>query len=407
MKGFFSKEQTTKADGQMKGYSCATCGLYKYTLSPKMNPYGKFKKGIMVIGEAPGEDEDRRSKPWQGKMGKVLQKKYKQLGIDLFEDCVSLNAINCRPVDDKGANRPPTDQEIACCRSKVVTAIKQYQPKVIILQGGAPLSTMFGDKWTGELGGITKWRGWAIPDREYRAWICPTFHPSYIERQEKESEVHALWQDDLEQAIKKAGEPFPEYKDEEKCIVTTDDIEGTLRKFNTPSMMAFDIETTGLKPYDTSSHQIVSISFCNNEEEAWAIPFPKTKKELKLLKKLLENPEVKKIAANMKYEDNWLTVLHNIRTSPWLFDTMQASHILDNRHGITSLSFQSYVRFGVPEYDQEVSPYLKSSDSHGVNRIMELTKGKASFRKLLLYNGIDSLMTFRLAMAQMKEVGIA
>ena len=69
------------------------------------------------------------------------------------------------------------------------------------------------------------------------------------------------------------------------------------------------------------------------------------------------------------------------------------------------MKFQAYVRFGTPDYDSEVEPYLKSPDSNTPNRVMELVRDETLFRKLLLYNGIDSLVTYRLAMLQMKELG--
>jgi hypothetical protein len=79
---------------------------------------------------------------------------------------------------------------------------------------------------------------------------------------------------------------------------------------------------------------------------------------------------------------------------------MLAAHIIDNRFGVTGLKFQSYVRFGVLGYDDDVAPYLKAKDSNSVNRIMELAETKEGMRKLLLYNGIDSLMEYRLAVLQ-------
>lgn len=406
MKGFFSKEQT-QTKGQMKGFSCASCRLYKYAFTPKMQPYGNFKKGIMVIGEAPGESEDKRGKPWQGKAGRALQRKCKELGINLFEDCVSLNAVNCHPTDKKGANRTPTEFEIACCRQKVINAVNQYKPKIIILLGGIALSSLIGYKWKSNLGGIMKWRGWTIPDQGYNAWVCPTFHPSFVERQEEKNEVEVIWTEDLRQALGKVNQLFLNYANAEDCVHVVEnenEAESVLAGLNEAGIMAFDIETTGLKPYNKNSHEIVSISFCNRLNEAWAMPFPKGMQGLKLLKRVLRNPKIGKVAANMKFENNWLDVLHGIEVSPWEFDTMQAAHILDNRPGITGLKFQSYIRFGVLGYDEDVSPFLKSPDSNTPNRIMELVKDKRSFRKLLLYNGIDSLMTYRLALLQMMEL---
>ena len=399
MKGFFSKEQT-QTKGQIKGFSCASCGLYKYAHTPKMQPYGNFKKGIMVIGEAPVYEDDQKGKPFHSKGGKLLQRKFKQLGVDLFEDCVSLNAVNCRPTDKKGADRGPTNQEIACCRPKVLQAIRKYKPKIIILQGGPPAQSLIGSKWKGDFGGIMKWRGWTIPDREYSAWVCPTFHPAFIERQEGENEAEIIWMQDLKNAFVKINASFPNLKNEEESVIITDDFESVIAEMNQPGAMAFDIETTGLKPYDTKKHKIVTISFCNELNKAYATPFPKKKKHLRLLKELLENPKVEKVAANMKYEDNWMNVLHGISVYPWGFDTMQAAHIIDNRFGITGLKFQSYVQFGVLGYDDDVAPYLKAKDSNSVNRIMELVETKEGMRKLLLYNGIDSLMEYRLAILQ-------
>jgi uracil-DNA glycosylase family 4 len=406
MRGFFSKEKTQIKGGETKGFSCASCGLYKFALTPKMEPYGNFRKGIMVIGEAPGEDEDRRGRPWQGKTGRVLQRKYAELGVDLFEDCISLNAVACHPTNKRGANRTPTNQEVACCRAKVLRAIKRYQPKLIILQGNIPTLSLIGGKWKGNFDGISKWRGWTIPDREFGAWICPTFHPSFIERQEEESEAEIIWTQDLKQAFSKLDDPFPNYKDEEECITVTDDIDSVLDLMSKPGLMAFDIETTGLKPYDRDRHQIVSISFCNDLEKAYATPFPTDRKHLRKLKALLENPKVGKIAANMKYENNWLDVFHGIQVNPWKFDTMQAAHILDNRPGITGLKFQAYVRYGLLGYEDEIKPYLTSKGSNEPNRILELISSAEGLRKLRVYNGIDSLMEYRLALDQMKELGM-
>ena len=398
MRGFFSKSSTQLKSGEMKGASCAACGLYKHALSPKMEPYGHFAKQIMVIGEAPSEDEDRKGVPWQGKAGRMLKHKYRELGIDLVNDCISLNAVACHPT-----SKAPTAQEIACCRSKVVQAIHKYKPKLIILHGSVPTESLIGHKWHHNFDGIMKWRGWTIPDREYGAWVCPTFHPSFIERQEGDSEADVIWTQDLERALSKLGEPFPKFKNEEESIVITEDIEMVLGKMNTFGMMAFDIETTGLKPY-AQGHRIVSISFCNNPDHAYAVPFPTKRKHLKMLRDLMENPKVGKVAANMKFEDTWLKVLHDIDVRPWLFDTMQAAHVLDNRPGITGLKFQAYVRQGIIGYDDDVAPYLKGEHPNAINRIMELVRTPEGLKKLLLYNGMDSLIEYRLARQQMKEL---
>jgi len=220
MRGFFNlKDFKSKSRPDGKTYSCASCGLYKYVLSPRMQPFGKFKKGILNLGEAPGETEDKKGKQWQGKAGQRLQEAYKKLGIDLFEDCLNFNAINCRPVDNKGNNRSPTNNEILCCRQRVLKVIEDYKPKVIVLFGQAALESVIGWRWTKQLGNISKWRGFTIPDQHFKAWLCPTFHPSYIERQQDSLELETIWMQDLKKAIKKIDEPkWPTKPDEEKSV---------------------------------------------------------------------------------------------------------------------------------------------------------------------------------------------
>ena len=184
-----------------------------------MRAYGEFKKEILNIGEAPGEVEDKRGMPWQGKSGRLLKKVYRRLGIDLFEDCLNVNAVLCRPMDKTGNNRPPTNLEIDCCRKSILQIIDDCQPKVIVLFGGSALYSALGKRWKRDLGGISKWRGFTIPDRDFKAWVCPTFHPSYVERSDG-GEVETIWAQDLEQAIKKVNEPLPLFKKPRITVLT-------------------------------------------------------------------------------------------------------------------------------------------------------------------------------------------
>lgn len=407
MKGFFevTPDQFQIKSGQRKGVSCAACGLYKNAESPRMKPYGGFEKEIMVIGEFPDQRDDSSGRPWQGKSGRFLKREYTKLGIDLDKDCLSLNSVNCFIGK---AGKKTSSHAITCCRPSILRYIQAHKPKVVILHGESALTSVIGSKWNKGLGGLAKWQGWAIPDVEFDAWICPTFSPDTILAQKEKSEVDILWKQDLEQAFSKIDEEFPYSGNPEDCIVITDDIPSVLEEMGDSSLFAFDIETTGLKPYDKNLHKIVSISFCNDLEKAYAIPFPTDRAHLKQLKQIMENPKIKKIAANMKYEDTWLSVLHNMEVANWYFDTMQAAHILDNRPGIAGLKFQAYVNFGVVGYEDDVSPYITTpnKNTYGVNRIMELVENETGFQKLLLYNGLDSLLELRLAMKQIRELGL-
>lgn len=417
MKGFFTTEQTqstSRPDG--KTYSCASCGLYKGIETPKMKPAGAFKGGILNVGPFPELTDDRKGKPFQGEMGKLLRSEYHHLGVDLFEDCLNTNAVTCVPVGPDGRSiERPTGYEVCCCRRSLDRLIRDNHPKVIILLGAEAVRAVLGTRWKNEraLNDIDLWRGFVIPDRMYNAWVCPVFDPALILKAEGRPEVLTIWRTDLERALSMVDVPFPTFKDEKKAVVVTDDVEGVLSKIvedclggTQKILLALDIETSGLKPYDKGVHQIACISFCYEEGRAYCIPAPRTKREKALLRKVLTEPSIGKVAANMKFEDTWLTVMYRIGVAPWVWDTMQAAHVLDNRPGITSLKFQSFVQFGVVGYEEAITPYLKSPDSNTPNRISEVLESPTLTRELMEYCGMDSLMTYRLARMQMEMMGV-
>lgn len=112
---------------------CGACQLYLGCESPKMPVAGKGRKGILVIGEAPGEREDDTGKPFVGKTGKYLQQTLAKFDVDLFRDCWVTNSAICRPKD----NILPA-QAITHCRPNVVNAIKELKPKTILLWEPGP-----------------------------------------------------------------------------------------------------------------------------------------------------------------------------------------------------------------------------------------------------------------------------
>ena len=417
--GFFSKrevESKTRPTG--KSLSCTACGLYKDVVSPKMKPFGEFKKGIMNIGEFPGETDDKRGKQWQGKAGKFLEKTYKSIGIDLFEDCININAINCRPINDKGSDRLPTAPEIDNCRKIVLAAIEKYKPKVIILFGQFALQSIIGHRWKKDLGSIQKWRGWNIPDQDFKCFICPVFHPTYVIRQiEQDDCTEIIWRKDLKNAIFCIDREFPIPNEPEIEIIEDltelnfipvkdhlnfKDENAKIKAKIEYKTIAFDYETTGLKPH-AEGHRIVCASIADTEDHAYVFMMPKTRKERLPFIEILKNPNIRKVAQNMKFEHTWSVVRLNTEVVNWHFDTMLASHTLDNREGVTGLKFQTYVQFGIVDYDSEINPYLRAEDEkngNSINRIMELVEQPGGSEKLLRYCAMDSIYEYRLAKLQ-------
>jgi DNA polymerase len=398
--GFFSIKDIQSATYSSRAHTCATCGLYKHVLSPKMEPFGNFKSGILNIGEAPGETEDIKGKQWQGKVGMALRQAYAKLGVDLFEDCLNFNAINCRPTDKVGNNRVPSPNEILCCRQRVLKVIAEYKPKLIVLLGGSAIRSVIGCRWKHDLGAIGRWRGWTIPDRELNAWVCPTFHPSFVERGEKE--IETIWMQDLERALCMIKEPL--LHETEKVEIVEDlsflpDLKGPV---------AFDYETTGLKPHNESRHQIICMSICNHPGKAFTFMIPQDREQRRNIRLFLKS-DIPKIAQNMKFEHTWTYNQFHCEVQNWTWDTMLATHIIDNRPDVTSLKFQVYVNFGLADYSSEITPYLSSKgpkNGNEPNHILELCKSADGRRKLLTYCGLDSIFEWRLAMLQQKLLGV-
>jgi DNA polymerase len=375
--------------------SCLTCGLHEEAESPKMQPYGDGERGILIIGEAPGQVEDRKGLPWQGKTGRLLQSTMHKFGIDLFKDCVCVNAVNCRPP----RNRTPKPFEIDCCREVIVAnIIDEFKPKVIILLGSIALQSFLSPRWPTDLGGITKWRGFKIPDRDYRCFVVPTFHPSYVVRMDSR-EVNTVWEQDLKLAVEARGEKFPRFPKPDIRII--DDLD-VLTNFE-PDEIAFDYETTGLKP-QRKGHRVVCASVAINDSLVYAFMIPPSPAEREPFVQLLCNPGIGKMAHNMKFEKAWSEERLRVEVVNWQWDSMLAAHQLDNRSGITGLKFQTYVNFGVADYSSEVTPYLRKKEDggNGFNSIYELLEEEGGKEKLLTYCALDSHYEYLLAKKQME-----
>jgi len=127
------------------------------------------------------------------------------------------------------------------------------------------------------------------------------------------------------------------------------------------------------------------------------VAFPYSKDIRQAWVQFLQSP-IPKIAHNLKMEDRWSRVHFGTAVNNWAGDTMLNAHILDCTKGVTGLKFQAFVHFGESGYDDITKPYLSGKGK--INRLHELP-----IEKLLLYCGIDSLMTWRLFVKQMRTLG--
>ena len=131
---------------------------------------------VMIIGEAPGADEDRIGRPFVGRAGQLLDRMLAAIGLDRSGVLVT-NVIYWRPP----GNRTPTADEIAACLPFVLRHIALVRPKILVLGGGTAARALLPPG-----PGITRLRGhWfdlAIPGLDDPVPTLPMFHPSFLLR---------------------------------------------------------------------------------------------------------------------------------------------------------------------------------------------------------------------------------
>ena len=129
---------------------------------------------IMVIGEAPGRDEDIQGKPFVGRSGQLLDKMFASIGLT-DEHIYITNVVNWRPP----GNRNPNTEELLFCKPLITRHIELFMPKIIVMVGGISFSALTGQN------GIMKNRGqWTyLSIGGHNIPALPIYHPAFLLRQ--------------------------------------------------------------------------------------------------------------------------------------------------------------------------------------------------------------------------------
>lgn len=380
---------------------CGACKLNTKCRSPLMPLDGRGKKRVMVIGEAPGAEEDLEGRPFVGASGKFLMECLEGTGLDLRRDCWIINSLSCRPENSVIDN----ERKIDFCRPRVIKFIREKKPEVVILLGGTAVKSVLGWLWKEDVGNVTRWAGWQIPSQEINAWVVPTFHPSHVLRQLKERPnervLQAYFQRHLYEAAQLTGRPWeevPDYKSRVEILLSPEQAARRIRQvYQNAQEVAFDYETTTLKP-DGPHASIFACAVSSGKE---TVAYPWLKETAQATAEMLSS-RVPKLGWNLKFEDRWTRRKMGFWVQNCVYDGMQGAHVLDNRKGITSLKFQAFVNLGLGAYDAGIKPFLKSKGgTNSPNRIRE-----APLKDLLLYCGLDSFLEYKLCKMQMKSLGM-
>ena len=136
---------------------------------------GNPKSKIMLVGEAPGANEDQEGLPFVGRAGQLLDKMLAAIGLDRKQVYIS-NIINYRPPD----NRRPTDEEMNRYLPFITKHIEIIEPKILVLLGSTAMNALIGNEAV-----ISKMRGKWIEKKfgNIKTSVIITFHPAFLMRQ--------------------------------------------------------------------------------------------------------------------------------------------------------------------------------------------------------------------------------
>lgn len=399
MQGFFTPSAWTQKESLSLVPACGQCGLYQHCKSPKMPVTGEGRRRVLIVAEAPGENEDKRGIQLVGNTGMNLVRILNNIGVNMRRDCWLTNALICRPKDEKGSNRKPTTEELGFCRPNLIKTLNKLKPDVVITLGGPATASIMPLAWKqGEVEEITRWVGWRIPCQKLNTWICPTYHPSYLLHEKNPAaELHVARH--LKAAFRLKDKPWPDgppdYDHRVEVIMNSD----TAADYISAIMLqgepiAFDFETTTLKP-DSKHAEIICCSVSNG---GTTIACPWHGRAVEATKNLIQS-DVPKIVANLRFEQRWCRKKLGCEVRNWHWDTVLGAHWRDCRRGIASLKFQAFVLLGTPDYDSHLDAYKESKDGNCnlPNRLKEVEPAV-----LMRYCGMDALLEVLVAQKQME-----
>lgn len=167
----------------------------RYTAKNLVFADGNPQARLMMIGEAPGRDEDLRGLPFVGRAGQLLDRMLASIGLDRS----SVYIINTLPWRPPG-NRTPTPAEHAVCMPFVERHVELVNPDIIVLLGGVSAKQILRTD-TGIMRLRGKWSSIKVGEREVPA--LPTLHPAYLLRQPAQKQL--AWRDLLSLKMRLQG----------------------------------------------------------------------------------------------------------------------------------------------------------------------------------------------------------
>lgn len=315
---------------------------------------------VMIIGEAPGADEDRKGRPLVGKSGQELRAELRKHGIRDSEVFIT-NTVRCRPP----GNDKPSVQQMKACREYLDYEIARIQPEFVVTLGATATKALFSGKTK-----VSQHHGTIIEDPKYPFKGFITYHPAAMLHNPAIEPIFRADMARLGRAIR------GEIRDSSALkwnLVRRGNFRDFIREFKESPEFSFDLETSQLFQHDGKGW--INAIIIGLPSRTWVIPlmrpgyYPSRKNPKKgkyhrgspwgrgeairflmqALFSLADRGEKTAIAHNGKFDNIWLRTRFG-RGFRLSFDTMLASHTLDeNRdHDLKTLS---RVHLDASDYD--------------------------------------------------------
>lgn len=349
---------------------CAACALCetKELRSNQMPGTGAYSPTYMIVGFAPGREDDRLGAPMTGANGRLLHRLLREARIDK-SDCYITNCLKCCPYE-----KNVTDTHWKKCQDYLITEINQRKPKVIIAAGAKAMT------WLTEQRGISKLRKKGLPCTlpvDYDVMVFPIRQPMSLVHAKDESErqqLHDLLVEDLafireqveQGTLHRGGDIETDYQ----YASTKDDIDRFFYEFSQHQALSCDLETGDVhfkkQLFPGQNSKIISIGFSYGKGVGRAIPlyargittpfwWPDGFVEEYINPRLQEIFRTKTVWGQnfVSFDQKWIRRHLKIDYCKIDFDTMLAHYLLDEERGGHGLEQQALIGTSMTPWKKE------------------------------------------------------
>jgi uracil-DNA glycosylase family 4 len=342
------------------------------------NPSAK----LMLVGEAPGANEEMQGEPFVGASGAIVDECLHAAGVDRSE-VYATNVVKVRPPENNIRRLGELGCKIEDFLPELWKEIESINPNCILAFGNTALTALTGEK------GITEYRGSILSNvHSGLPKVVPTIHPaSLFHSQDGKMQSYrdkAFIQFDVNRAVEESLTRDLRRPDRMLHIARSSrDLVNFLDRNSGKRKIAYDIETFRAIPmcisFAFSRYEAISVPLLNLQSDfnPTGIPLHDMVFVWQTLAELLRDPQYQLIGHNLKFDQGRLEEI-GLPTSPPWFDTMLAFHVMYSELP-KRLAFVSSILTREPYYKDELEEYSPKKDK---------------LEKRLIYNARDSAVTF-------------